>query len=526
MSNTTQLHRSERARTLALLRPETAVALAREADGRLSVLPSGADGVSAELVLPPLYAERLGDPAFCTLHGCRFPYIVGEMARGIATPDMVVAAQRAGFCGFFGSAGLPVDEIDAGLARISGQLGPAAPGWGSNLIHAPQSPEEERAVVDLYLRRGVARVSASAFMALSPDIVRYAANGLARDATGQVRRRTHIFAKVSRAEVARQFMAPAPEAMLRDLVARGAITEAQAELAARLPVACDITAEADSGGHTDNRPAAALFASLLRARADTAAEYGFSPDQIRIGLAGGIATPHGVAAAFAMGAAYVLTGSLNQAAVESGLSEDAKTLLVAAGPADIAMAPAADMFEQGVKVQVLKRGTLFAMRGSRLYAIYKTRQDFADCSEEEIAFIERVLGETVEDAWAATRAWLAKAQPEDLARTDADPRRQMALVFRRYLFSGAQWAREGHSDRRSDYQIWCGPAMGAFNEWVKGSELEPLEARSVAQIGWNLLQGAVQLTRAQQLRALGVAVPPSDFEVRPQVFPTAQSEAA
>ncbi len=26
------------------------------------------------------------------------------------------------------------------------------------------------------------------------------------------------------------------------------------------------------------------------------------------------------------------------------------------------MAPAADMFEMGVKVQVLKRGTLFAMR--------------------------------------------------------------------------------------------------------------------------------------------------------------------
>jgi trans-AT polyketide synthase/acyltransferase/oxidoreductase domain-containing protein len=30
----------------------------------------------------------------------------------------------------------------------------------------------------------------------------------------------------------------------------------------------------------------------------------------------------------------------------------------------------------------------------------------------------------------------------------------------------------GDETRRMDYQIWCGPAMGAFNDWVRGSFLE------------------------------------------------------
>jgi trans-AT polyketide synthase, acyltransferase and oxidoreductase domains len=44
----------------------------------------------------------------------------------------------------------------------------------------------------------------------------------------------------------------------------------------------------------------------------------------------------------------------------------------------------------------------------------------------------------------------------------------MALVFRWYLGQSPVWANQGDADRKIDYQIWCGPAMGAFNEWVQG----------------------------------------------------------
>src|SRR5262249_49890002 len=180
-------------------------------------------------------------------------------------------------------------------------------------------------------------------------------------------------AKVSRPEVARLFMSPAPADMLGALRASGALTAVEADLAARVPIATDVTVEADSGGHTDNRPLGVLLPVILAVRDDIEADLG-TPGAIRVGAAGGLGTPAAIAAAFALGAAYVMTGSVNQAAVESGVSADAKRMLAEADVADVAMAAAADMFELGVKLQVLRRGTLFAARANRLYEIYRAHE--------------------------------------------------------------------------------------------------------------------------------------------------------
>lgn len=485
-----------------------------------SIVAIGSEPPSAPhlTALPPIYPEWLGDRAFAALHGARFCYVAGEMARGIATPRMVIEVVRAGGLGFFGSAGLPIAEIRASLAEIRAGLGDNAAAWGANLIHAPQEPGQEKAVVDLFLAEKVRRVSASAFMRLTPDVVRYTALGLSRGPDGDIERHNHVFAKVSRAEVAEALMAPAPERMLRELVAAGAISKAQADLAAQVPVAAEITAESDSGGHTDNRPASVLYSSLAAARTRIAARHSLPEGSIRIGLAGGIATPQAVAAAFQMGAAYILTGTINQSAVESGLAPPGRALLAKAGPADVAMAPAADMFEQGVQVQVLKRGTLFAMRGRKFHGFYRSGASYESLPEADRKWIDDVLGEPFEAAWQATRRYIQSVNPAEAARADADGNKRLALVARRYLFMGAQWAREGTDGRAADYQIWCGPAMGAFNEWVAGSFLEPVEARTVRQIALNLMEGGARVTRAGQLRSAGIPVPPELFSYRPIAF--------
>jgi hypothetical protein len=92
----------------------------------------------------------------------------------------------------------------------------------------------------------------------------------------------------------------------------------------------------------------------------------------------------------------------------------------------------------------------------------------------------------------------------------------MALVFRSYLGLASRWAIDGVSERSSDYQIWCGPAMGAFNTWARGSFLEAPQNRTVAQVALNLLEGAAAITRAQQLRSYGVPVPAAAFDFRPR----------
>jgi PfaD family protein len=182
------------------------------------------------------------------------------------------------------------------------------------------------------------------------------------------------------------------------------------------------------------------------------------------------------------------------------------------------MAPAADMFEQGVKVQVLKRGTLFAMRGLKMHEFYRSRSGLDDLSDDDVKWLEDVMGESLETAWTEVVAFMRDTNPAELERAEADPKKKMALVFRRYLFMGSQWARDGADDRRSDFQIWCGPSMGAFNEWVSGSFLEPLDARTIRQIAWNLMEGAACITRAAQLRSFGVAVPGDAFDYRPREF--------
>lgn len=466
--------------------------------------------------LPPLFPEWLGERTFLSTHGLRFPYIAGEMATGIATAPMVIAMARAGMLGFFGAAGLPLAQVEQALTQIEGALAPSGAPWGSNLIHSPSEPALEAAVTDLYLRREVRRVSASAFMGLSANVVRYAGKGLHRGPDGRLERRFHVFAKVSRPEVARLFMSPPPEAMLRELCAHGQLTVDEATLFAQLPVAEDITVEADSGGHTDNRPLLALLPVLLALRDELSARLTY-PRPLRIGAAGGLGTPGALAAAFAAGADYVMTGSINQAAVEAGTSPACKQLLAQAQLADVIMAPAADMFELGVKVQVLRRGTLFGVRASRLYEIYSNYPSIAAIPAAVREQLERdIFRASLDSVWEQTRAYWAQRDPAELLRAEREPRHQLALVCRWYLGSASRWALAGLPERRSDYQIWCGPAMGAFNRWVAGSFLEPVAQRTVVQIALNLLEGAAVVTRAQQLRSYGVPIPPSAFDFRPR----------
>ncbi len=474
--------------------------------------------------LPALYPEWLGDRSFQEAHGVRFPYVTGAMANGIATTRLVIAMAHAEMLGFFGAAGLgfdrvsqAIDELTQALGRGVNPDGSESPlKWGVNLIHSPQEPSLEARVADLLVERGVARVEASAFMALTPSIVRYAASGLTRLADGSIARRHHVFAKVSRPEVAQHFMSPAPQAILDGLVREGKLTAQEAELARLVAVAEDITVEADSGGHTDNRPMVAMFPIIAALRDSISARYAYSRP-VRVGAGGGLGTPESIAAAFALGAAFVMTGSVNQACVESGLSETGRAMLAKAGVADVTMAPAADMFELGVKVQVLKRGTMFAPRAQRLYETYLAYSGLDAIPADVRARLEKeTLSRSLDDIWAETRDFWSKRDAHEVTKAEKDPKHKMSLCFRWYLGLSSRWAISGEPSRALDYQVWCGPAMGSFNDWVKGSFLEAAEARSVVPVALNLLEGAATATRAAQLRSFGVPVVSGSYRFTPR----------
>jgi PfaD family protein len=486
-----------------------AVSLAAAADGGPGTFPIRA-------WVPPCRPESLGDAAFRADHRVRYAYVTGAMANGIGSVEIVEAMSRAGMLGFFGAAGLAPATVEAAIDRIQASLGQLP--YGFNLIHSPNEPEIEARVADLYIRRGVRLVEASAYLDLTLPLVRYRLHGIHQLPDGEVVTPNRVVAKVSRVEVATKFFAPPPEKLLAALVADGSITDDQARMARTIPVAQDVTAEADSGGHTDNRPAITLVPTLLALRDAMQARHGHA-QALRVGAAGGIATPASAAAAFAMGASYVLTGSINQSCQEAGTSDLVREMLARAGAADVTMAPAADMFEMGVKVQVLKRGTMFPMRATRLYEIYRACDRLESIPPDQARALEtEIFRMPLATVWQQTREFFLKRDPTQVERAERDPRHLLALTFRWYLGQSSRWANAGVPDRQMDYQVWCGPAMGAFNEWVKGSRLEAARERRVVTLAMNLMVGAAYAARVQSLRLQGARVPPGVARVIPMTM--------
>ncbi|MDB9447911.1 PfaD family polyunsaturated fatty acid/polyketide biosynthesis protein [Anabaena sp. CS-542/02] len=455
--------------------------------------------------IPPITLQQLGDPKFLAFHGVKYAYVTGAMAGGIASEEMVIALGQAKILSSFGAGGLPPERLESAIKTIQAAL-PYGP-YAFNLIHSPNDLAMERQAVKLYLKYEVRTVEASAFLDLTPNIVYYRVAGLSLNDANQIEIKNKVIAKVSRREVATKFLQPAPPKILQELLAQGLITDLQAKLAAQVPMADDITVEADSGGHTDNRPLVCLLPSIIALRNEIQEQFHYQ-QPVRIGVAGGIATPQSALAAFMMGAAYVMTGSINQSCVESGACDHTKKLLAQAEMADMTMAPAADMFEMGVKLQVLKRGTMFPMRAQKLYELYRTYNSIEEIPPAEREKLEKqVFRKTLAEVWEATATYLSQKNPAKLGKAVNNPKLKMALIFRSYLGLSSRWSTSGEKGREVDYQIWCGPAMGSFNDWVRGSYLAEPHNRRVVDVADHIMKGAAFLYRIQSLKIQGMEIP-------------------
>ena len=397
--------------------PEKGLGVSQEAELTSGDSASASSTHPVSAFAPALGTQSLGDSDFCRVHGVKYAYYAGAMANGISSEELVIALGQAGILCSFGAAGLIPSRVEQAIKRIQAAL-PNGP-YAFNLIHSPSEPALERGSVELFLKHKVRTVEASAFLGLTPQIVHYRAAGLSRDAQGEIQIGNKVIAKVSRTEVASKFMQPAPVKMLQALVEEGRITAEQMELAQLVPMADDITAEADSGGHTDNRPLVTLLPTILALKEQIQAQYQFKTP-LRVGCGGGVGTPDAALATFNMGAAYIVTGSINQACVEAGASEHTRKLLSTTEMADVTMAPAADMFEMGVKLQVVKRGTLFPMRANKLYEIY-TRYDSIEAIpvEERHKLEKQVFRSTLDDIWAGTVAHFNERDPKQIERAEA-----------------------------------------------------------------------------------------------------------
>ncbi|MBD2136386.1 PfaD family polyunsaturated fatty acid/polyketide biosynthesis protein [Anabaena sp. FACHB-1237] len=466
------------------------------------------------ITAPKISLNQLGDANFLETYQVKYAYKTGAMAQGIASEEMVIALGKQNILSSFGAGSLSLSRIETAIHRIQKSLHHQP--YAFNLLYNPSEPIMERRLTELYLQHQIRIIEASAFLDITDNLVYYRAAGLSLNSAHKIEIKNRIIAKISRREVAIKFLQPAPTKTLKHLVQQGLITELQASLAEKIPLADDITVEADSGGHTDNRPLVCLLPSILELRDEIQGKYNYEKP-VRIGVAGGISTPQSALAAFMLGAAYVVTGSINQACIEAGTSEHTKQLLSQAEITDMMMAPAADMFEMGVKLQVLKRGTLFPIRAQKLLELYKKYNSIHEIPTTEKEKLEKqIFRKPIAEIWQETTQYLTQRNPEKLAKANNNPKVQMALIFRWYLGLSSRWSNNGEPGREMDYQIWCGPAIGSFNNWVKNSYLAHPENRQVVDIADQIMKGAAYLYRIHNLKIQGLKLPEEYYQYQPK----------
>lgn len=434
----------------------------------------------------PIAPNNLGSPSFKARYGLKYAYLAGAMYGGISSREMVTALGQAGLMGYLSTSGRPLTDIEADIQQLQQTFTTTQP-YGLNLL---ATPNLEPRLVDLLLQYNIQHVEAAGYMQLTPDLIRYRLSGVYKHPDGRLHSPHHIVAKVTRPEVAEMFMQPAPEHIVQKLVAAGQLTQAEADLAPYLPVAADICAVADSGWHTDHGVAATLLPALYKLRNTLMTRYDFSTP-IHIGAAGGLGTPEAAAAAFVLGTDFILTGSINQCTIEARTSDTVKDILQAINVQDTTYAPAATMFELGAKVQVLKKGVFFPARANKLYTLYQHYDslDGIDLNTRQ-QLQDKYFGRSFEQIWSELCTTLS---PTDIAQAEQHPKHKMALIFKWYLIDTAHLAIAGTADRRVDYQVFCGSALGAFNQWAQGTKWEPWTQRRVAEIGIVLMQETAAL---------------------------------
>ncbi|MFI1913836.1 acyltransferase domain-containing protein [Nocardia sp. NPDC020380] len=434
-------------------------------------------------------ALQLGSSVFRRAHGTGLAYAIGGMWLGIGGPDLVARAARSGVLAYLGTDGLSADRIRTDLHRLGSELPSHAP-WGANLTDDPRRPAAAGELLALFRECDVPRVEISGMHMPTAALVRYRFGDLASvpmlDASGpDLQSATAaprpVMVKVTGIAAARAFLDPPPPRMLDELVALGQLSASEAALAAVTPMADDLCA----AGEADGISLSDLLPAIVQLRDES--RY---PAAVRVGAAGGLGSGAAVAAAFVMGADFVLTGSVNQCTVEAALGEAAKDLLARTDIADFVAVPSADRFEIGGRDFAVGKGGFFAARANLLHHHY-------------------LDGVPSEAALADARRWLPADLVEELLPGDtpvADFRDRMGRALRRFLVDSARQATVAGPEERTAFHLRSGPALGAFNRTVRNTPLRDWRNRHVDDIAETLMRDAATVLAGSASTWAGRAV--------------------
>nr|WP_297936112.1 ACP S-malonyltransferase [uncultured Lachnoclostridium sp.] len=435
-------------------------------------------------------AQTLGSEKFRNYFGVKYAYTVGSMYKAISGVDLVKKMANSGFLAFYGTGGVSNEQLQKDLSQLKEEVSNDKI-FGVNMLYQEGNSDKEKVLVDIVLRSGIKIVEASAYLMITQELIRYRLQGIHKNEYGEPCVKNKLIAKVSRPEIAKLFLAAPPAAQVEKLRVEGVITGEEAALAPYIRMADAITVEGDSGGHTDGASLLSLLPTLIRLRDEQQKE---NSQYVFIGAAGGIGTPESAATAFMLGADYIQTGSINQCTVEASTSETVKNMLQSMNVQDTEHTPCGDLFEFGGKIQVLKKGVFFPARAKKLYELYSFYNSLEEIpanmrTQLEEKYFKKTIDAVLQEAKEHYRS-------KGIDMESFSTKKQMACVFKLYFSYSTALALKGDDKNKVNFQIHCGPALGAFNQWVKGTRLEDWRNRHVDEIGVELMEStASYITR-------------------------------
>ena len=397
-------------------------------------------------------------------------------------------AAKAGLLSFFGAEGLPLHTIEGALRQIRQQLSNDH-FFGVGMLRSQGDEDSEMRLAHLCVQYKVPALEISSFSMVSRAIVYYRVKGLKKRWDGSIECQHKIIAKVSHIHQVASYLKPPPRWIVDELLSEQLINPEQAEMSQSIGLCDDLCVIGDCGEKTTGGSVFLLYPHVYQIKKQLETSYPHVRN-VHLGVGGGLGTPQAIAHVFSMGADFILTGSINQATVEAGSSAAVKELLITMGLMDTQTCSSENVFDTQGRIQVLNMHNAFPAKADFLQALWMSYESVSDMPSS----LQVHLKEQYFDDLGDNNNEHSKSTVSNL-KGDLDPKLSMAKLFESY-FERAQnhvILANDSLDNATDYLIHTGPALGAFNEWVKGTPLESWKNRHVDVVAIHLLESAQQV---------------------------------